>query len=533
MPETLTPRPYQTETVEKIYAAYGEGYRRVAIVLPTGGGKTMVGSMIVADAVRASQRILWLAHRTELVDQAEERFRGCTSGIRVGVLQGPRREHLADVVVASVLTAVRPGALSLLKQAGFSMVIVDEVHHVQARTYQTILRELGVFDDDGPLFLGVTATLDRADGLRLGDTIETVAHTVSMSALIDDGFLLRPRGIRVRIEGLDLSRVKRSRTSDSGLDDRAVAAAMHDALAPAAIARAVLEHGKGRHAVAFLPSVELSKEQARVFAEHGLTAVHVDADTPKALRKEIMRRAKLGEFDVVCNVGLFTEGTDVPIWDLAVMGRPTSSAVLFQQMAGRVLRPYPGQRDGIVLDVVGVTGRHKLQTLKNLDGVEIPEDMPDELAIFDEDDPADDDRPQSTGEAPSVDSGVDGPLEHEMFDLFGKSHAAWRRSPAGRWYLPTGPVSAVTLEQVPGDPDLFDVWHGQECLHERCDLSAAMAWGERVPGADVRGDAWRQEPLRGRQLLDAFFRGGAAAAESAGAYEDVRSADWAARYVDA
>lgn len=527
MADARTLHPYQRETIEKIYGCFAEGYRRVAIVLPCGGGKTFTGGHVILDAVRAGMRALWLAHRTELIEQAEEEFRSL--GLSVGVLQGPRREVFRDVVVASVATAVRDGGLNLLRQAGFGLVIVDEVHHVSARSYQTVLEALGVLGETGPRFLGVTATLDRADGLRLGDTIQTVAHVVKPEPLIEDGFLLRPRGIRVRVEGLDLSRVKRSRTSESGFDDKAMASALHDSLAPAAIARAVLEHGAGRCGVAFLPSIELSKEMAEVFNEHGINAVHVDADTPKAVRKEIVRRARLGEYNMVCNVGLFTEGTNIPIWSLVVTARKTNSAVLFQQMAWRGGRAYGEQRDFIVLDPVGVTGRLKLQTLNNLDGAEIPEDMPDELAIFDED-PLPEVDPVEEREAPAAPAGADGDLEHEMFDLFGRSAAAWKRSPAGRWYLPTGPVSAVTLETIDGTA--YDVWHGDECLASGLWLSEAMEFGETVPGADVRGDAWRQEPLRGRQLMDAYFRGGAAAAGSAGAYEDVRSADWAARYVD-
>lgn len=525
-----TLRPYQSETIEKVYATFEEGFRRVAIVLPCGGGKTFTGGHIIRDAIAMGLRVLWLAHRTELIDQAAAAFREL--GLDVGVLQGAQRDVYRDVVVASVATAVRDGGLGLLRAARIGLVIVDECHHISAKSYQTLLSELGALSDNGPRLLGVTATLDRADGLRLGDTFQTVAHVVTPEPLIADGFLLRPRGIRVRVEGLDLSTVKRSRTSESGFDDRAMAAAMHDSLAPAAIARAVLEHGTGRCGVAFMPSVELSKEQAQVFQEHGITAVHVDADTPKAVRAEIVRRARLGEYQMVCNVGLFTEGTDIPIWSMVVMGRKTSSPVLFQQMAWRGGRAYGEQRDFVVLDPVGVTGRHKLQTLNNLEGVEIPEDMPDELAVFDEDisESVSDDVDDACTAA-AAQAGADGELEHEMFDLFGRSSAAWRRSPGGRWYLRAGERTAVTLETI--DDASFDVWHGQECIAEGLTLTDAMREGESVPGADVRGDGWRSAPLTGRALMDAFFRGGASAAGSAGAYEDLRSADWAAKHVDA
>lgn len=534
--KVLSLRPYQDKTIRKVYDAYGAGYRRPATVLPTGGGKTYVFSHVARDAIAAGGRVLVLAHRTELIESAEEELRGVVDGVSIGVLQGTRREVTAEIIVASVQTAVRPAALALLQQCGFTLVIVDEVHHVAASSYQTILRELRVFEPDGPRMLGVTATLVRGDKLALGETIDTVAHTVSVRELIDDGFLLRPIGVRVRIDGLDMSRVKRSRTSESGLDDRAVAAAMHDALAPEAIAKAVAEHIGKRTGVAFLPTVELSKEQASAFRDAGLTAVHVDADTPKAERKEIIRKARLGEYQMICNVGLFTEGTNIPIWSLVALARPTSSPILFPQMAGRGMRAYPGQADCLLLDFCGVGARHSLQSVATLEGVDKVIDLEDELLIFD--DLLDDEtegREESALHTPPKEPRINGPLAAETFDVFGAAHAAWQRSPAGRWYLRTGGKTAVVLEGVPGEPDLYDVWDGQTCVHERCDLSAAMAWGEQAAGDRVqpREAGWRAGRVSAREKMMAVFTAGRPPEVSdAGGFSDLRDADWAARYVD-
>jgi superfamily II DNA or RNA helicase len=541
--DTLPLRPYQQRTIDKLYAAYGEGRRRVPIVLPTGGGKTVVFSRPVIDCVAAGSPALVLAHRTELVDQAEEKILESSVGLDVGVLQGTRRETDRPAVVASVLTAVQPGALRLLRGLNLGLIVVDECHHIAARSYQTILRELGVFDN-GPRLLGVTATLDRHDGLALGDTFDgEPAEVVEMSELIEAGYLLRPKGIRVKIEGLDFSNVRKSYTSTSGLDDRAVSQAMSDSLAPAAIARAVLEHCRGRHGVAFLPSVALSKEQAEVFTQHGLRSIHVDADTPKAVRKEIMRRARLGEYDVVCNVGLFTEGTDIPIWSFAVLGRPTSSGTLYQQMAGRPLRPYPGQRDALLLDVVGITGRHRLQSLVNLGGAELPEDLEEELKQFDLDDEPDDAPAERSSEtATELPAGADGELGYELIDLFSSSHTAWLRSPRGVWYLPTGNGRAVLLAPA-HEPDLYDVrWNDDTLVHEDpCDISAAMAWGEQAAKREAarpleRAADWRRKRLTRAERIAAIYRGeapgGADAPTTYGALTDAQDGRWAAGAID-
>jgi len=542
MAETLPLRPYQQRVIDKTYAAFGEGRRRVPIVIPTGGGKTFVFSKVSIDCVAAGAPAVVLAHRTELVEQAEQELLGASSGLSVGVLQGGRREVDRAVIVASVATAVKPGALGLLNGRRPGLVIVDECHHIAAASYQTILRELGVFTDHGPLLLGVTATLGRADGLSLGETFDgEPAEIVTLNELIRDGYLLPPRGIRVKIEGLDLSRVRTSRTSESGLDDRAVAQAMSDALAPAAVARAVLEHGRGRHGVAFLPSVELSKEQARVFAEHGLRSIHVDADTPKAVRKEIIRRARLGEYDVVCNVGLFTEGTNVPIWDMVILGRPTSSEVLFAQMAGRGLRTYPGQSDCLVLDVVGATSRHRLRSIVDLEGVVPEPELDDDLLEYELDEPDAEPSERRMADAEPEPTGADGPLTHELIDLFSASHTAWQRSPRGVWFLPAGDGRAVFLAPA-ADVDRYDVrWTDGELVHPSCDLSAAMAWGDKAARARAsisldRSASWRVKKLTRAERVAAIYRGeavgGDLAPRTSGQLAEQQDARWALAAID-
>lgn len=540
--ETLPLRPYQQRAVDSLYASYARGFRRDALVVPTGGGKTVIGTRPVADCVTAGDHALWLAHRTELIEQAEEKLLGNTTGLGVGVLQATRRETTRPTIVASVATAARPGGMSLLKRARPRLIVVDECHHAAARSYQHILGELGAFDVDGPLVLGLTATLGRTDGLALGDTFQDVPEVISMKELIDAGHLLLPRGVRVKVEGLDLSGVRSSRTSTSGLDDRAVSRAMSDSLAPAAAARAVLEHGKGRKGVAFWPSVEVSKEAARVFAEHGLRSVHIDADTPKAVRRELMKRVRAGDYDMVHNVGLFTEGTDVPIWSIAVLGRPTSSEILFTQMAGRPLRPYPGQLDALVLDIVGVTGRHHLRSVVRLEGAEMIEDLDDELLQFDDDESGEPPEKRTPVAREPEPTGADGALVHELIDLFGASHVAWQRSPRGVWFLPTGAGRAVVL--APNDPGLYDVrWNDGTLVHEDpSDIAAAMAWGERAakqvgPARPIeRGAKERVRKLTRLERMEAIYAGmapgGAATPSTAGALADVQDTRWAADALD-
>lgn len=539
--ETFELRDYQRETVDALYGSYGAGNRRVVTVVPTGGGKTVIGTRVVADCIASGRRVLWLAHRTELIEQAAESLRADTSGMSVGILQSRRREVDRHVIVASMLTAVQPGALSLLKRARIGLIVVDECHHAVAASYMTIMRELGALEPGGPLVYGITATLDRSDGLALGDLWEDVAHAIPIQDLIARGFLLPPRGIRVKLDELQVGKLRENATQTQV--DKAYGRAMSDSLAPAAIARAVLKHCPGRKGVAFLPTVELSREQARVFVEHGLNAIHVDADTPSAVRREIMKRARAGRYDVVCNVGICTEGTDVPVWSYVVLGRMTSSTTLYTQMLGRGLRPYPGQTDCLVLDPVGVTARHRLRVLATLDGAPQPEDIPPELLEY-EIDETEPNEPETDSKSPKADAepgpeGADGPLTAELVDLFSASHTAWLQTPRGVWFLPTGDSRALFL--APGaEVGTYDVqWTDGEVVHEAAPLDTAMSWGEKAARAAAKRDldraaGWRQRKLTRAERLAAVYRGFTPddVGRDAGTLSASRDRLWAARVID-
>lgn len=537
--ETFELRDYQQETIDDLYRLWGIGERRIVGVMPTGGGKTVLGVKPVADCVQAGKRVLWLAHRTELIEAAEEKLKGDSAGLRVGVLQARRREFDSDVIVASVATAVRAGALGQLAQLGIGLIVIDECHHSVAPSYMTIMRALGALDDDGPLVLGLTATLDRGDGLALSELWQAVAKPIEMQRLIDEGWLLRPRGIRVKLDDLNLSGLKA--TASQAQTDQAYSRAMSDSLAPAAIARAVVEHCAGRKGVIFLPSVELSKEQARVLCEHGVSAVHMDADTPKEVRRELMRRVRAGQYDAVCNVGLFTEGTDVPIWSYAGLARMSNSGVLATQMIGRPLRPYPGQTEALILDFVGLTARFRLVTRVNLDGAPQVEDVPDDLLDYVDEDEADEPHePEQHGEADPLPEGVDGPLAYELVDLFSASHTAWQQSPRGVWFLPTGSGRAVFL--APGqEPGTYDVrWSSGELVHEdSVPLDSAMTWGERAAKSEAarpveRAASWRKRKATLAEKWAALSAGAAPDdfGREAGGVTDVLDRQWASTSID-
>lgn len=492
-------RDYQEDAVRATIASYAAGHRRPAMVMATGGGKTPTFSHLVKQAAGYGKPSLVLAHRTELIDQAIDKLKQVAPELRIGRFQGSLKQWRADVVVGSIQTASRPAGLRLLSAAGVGFIVIDECHHAAATSYRTLLTELGAYDAAGPLTLGVTATLGRSDGLALGDVFDDVPYRIGLGDLIRRGYLVPPRGIRIKIADLDLSR---TRKLAGDLNSGQLARAMHDALAPAAIVRGWEEHAKGRQTIAFMPSVDLSREQAQAFRDAGHSAAHVDANS--ADRDAVLEAYRRGEITILCNCGLFTEGTDLPDTSCVIL-KPTMSAELYQQMVGRGLRLAPGKVDCIIIDPAGVTGRHRLSTIASLDGHGNDDDdeaIPDDLFMYEVDQLAEtvDDRSEAPAPPPDGPTGVDGPLQHELIDLFGESHSAWQRTNGGLWFLHTPQAFIYLQPREAGRYDLRWRARGQSAnagaagtMREGLDLEYAMAAGDEyvasVPMYQLTRDA--------------------------------------------
>lgn len=516
-------RDYQRACIEALAADWRAGTRRLAAVLPTGAGKTVIFAHLIRQVCAAGGRALVLVHRDELAGQALQKIHDVAPGLRTGLVKAERREIFGrDAVVASVQSLTREASRVPLRQAGFSLIIVDECHHATANTYMNIIRDLGGFEPDGvaglaaggALVVGFTATLQRGDGVALGDVWQKVSFRVDILDLIRRGYLVTARGVRVRVEGLDLRRVRRTGGDWEG---KALGAAMSECLAPAAIARAYKEHSIDRQGIAFLPSVELAHEQAAVLCAEGIGALAVDGTTRPEDRREALAAFRRGDAQVLTNCGVFTEGTDLPMASAVVIARPTSSAPLYVQMAGRGLRPHPGKRDCLITDVVGVTGRHRIASLVTLAGGERVEDLTeaqrDELDELEAELGLDllelDGRLDSSGTAVGPEL-IDGRLISEAVELFESSHQAWLRTHRGVWFVVAG---KEVISLVPVGEARFSVAampldsSGGRWVAEGVELSYAMSWGEqeahrieqKLPYGIGKKAGWRTKPISGKQ----------------------------------
>lgn len=391
-------------------------------------------------------------------------------------------------------------------------IVAHNCHHAVANTYVETLKAMGCFDDDlerGAYALGVTATMGRSDRVALGQVWQDVVYRRDIVEMIRAGHLVNAKGVRVRVEGLDLAAVKR-RAGDFA--DGALAEAMHASLAPAAIARAYVEHAKDRAGVLFAPGVAMAYEMAEALTAEGVEARGIDGAMAMVDRRKVLADYARGDVQVICNAMVLTEGWDAPWCSAAVIARPTSSASLYVQMAGRALRPHPGKSDALIMDVVGVTGRHRLASIADLGGADRVEQLDADLAQYEPDDEVDllgllDAEPSGGGGFPDA-PGADGPLVAEIVDLFGASRRAWLQTPRGVWFLQAGDdLVFIAPEDQPGRYAVARCplrAAGGEFLHRDVDLDMAMSWGEHhaseAKELTRRSAAWRRGEPSGAQL---------------------------------
>jgi len=467
-------RDYQLDAVSAVHRAWAGEQRgtgvgssnRVAVVLATGLGKTVIFAHpdfrrpILAR--RPGSRMLVLVHRDELAAQAVAKVHSIDPSVRVGRVQAQHDDVDAEVIVASVQTLARESRRERIRDVG--LIVVDEAHHSTSRTYVDALRHFGAFA--GVPTAGFSATLGRgSDDGHLGDIWQEVVIERGIVWGIRHGHLVDVRGKRVQVAGLDLSKVKRV---GGDLSADGVAHALDDAQAPEQVAKAYLEHAHDRQGVAFWPDVATATQGAEAMTALGIPSAVVTGATPVAERADIFDRLRRGHLQVVSNCMVLTEGWDEPQISCAAVVRPTQSAPLYVQMAGRVLRPYRGpavpgfaqKRDALILDFVGVASRHRLATIADLSiTTKIKGDgLGDDETFLDAIESAEaDERAEATGghEQPIR---PDGPLVSSDVDLFADSSAVWLQTRRGTWFVPAGqhvlflwpePGGLWTLGQAP------------------------------------------------------------------------------------
>lgn len=344
-------RPFQEAAVGKVNGLLAAGVRAVLLVAPTGAGKTVMGAEFIRQ--RPDKRILFLAPRRELIYQTCRKLHDV--GVFHDVILAGHRGSSAyyPVKVASVDTLVsRVIRREKLKLDPFDLIIVDEAHVGLTETRQRLL-ELW----PEAQIIGLTATPTRSDGKALGVIYDELVEAASVAELTDQGFLVPGRYFSVSDPDLRGVRTVAGDYNRGDLDK-----AMNKPKLVGDIVQHWLEHASTRRTVVFASSIGHSAALAAEFVSHGVTAEHVDANTPTGEREAIFARFSSGATQVLTNCTLASIGFDLPDLDCVVFARPTKSLGLFIQMLGRGLRPAPGKQDCLVLDHAGVVQRFGFAT---------------------------------------------------------------------------------------------------------------------------------------------------------------------------
>lgn len=348
MAETQILRPYQQRARDRIHAEWENGHTRTLLVLPTGTGKTIVFASVAADQVRAGDRVLILAHRGELLEQAADKLQRSTGLVSaVEKADATCLNTWFRVVVGSVQTLQRTARLERFPHDYFGTIIIDEAHHAITDGYRRILDYFG-----SARVLGVTATPDRGDMRNLGEVFDSLAFEYKLTDAIKEGYLCRIMAQTIPLK-LDISSVTMS-GGDYAVGD------LGTALDPylEQIAAEMAQRCKGRKTVVFLPLIKTSQKFRDLLNSHGFRAAEVNGQSTD--RKEVLADFDAGKYNVLCNSMLLTEGWDCPSVDCVVVLRPTKVRSLYSQMVGRGTRLSPGKSDLLLLDFLWMTDKHEL-----------------------------------------------------------------------------------------------------------------------------------------------------------------------------
>lgn len=341
-------RPYQQEAKDAIFEQWDNGVKKTLLVLPTGCGKTVVFAKVTEDCVRQGNRVLILAHRGELLDQAADKLMKTTGlGCALEKAENTCLGSWFRVVVGSVQTLMRQKRLDQFPEDFFDTIIIDEAHHCISDSYQKVLKH---FPD--AQILGVTATPDRGDMQNLGQFFESLAYEYTLPKAIKEGYLTPIKALTIPLK-IDMSSVS-VQAGDFKASD--IGTALDPYLE--GIAEEMKKYCSDKKTVVFLPLVKTSQKFRDLLNEHGFQAAEVNGNSQD--RAEILADFETGKYNVLCNSMLLTEGWDCPSVDCIVVLRPTKVRSLYCQMVGRGTRLFPGKDHLLLLDFLWHTERHEL-----------------------------------------------------------------------------------------------------------------------------------------------------------------------------
>ncbi|KAK1979922.1 P-loop containing nucleoside triphosphate hydrolase protein [Colletotrichum cereale] len=370
-------RDYQEECIQSVLQSLKDGNKRLGISLATGSGKTVIFTQLI-ERIQPKRDLatqtLILAHRRELVEQAARHCTNAYPNSSVEIEMGSvHASGTADITVASLQSITSGDRLSKFDPLRFKLILVDEAHHIVAPGYMRVLHHFGLDTKraDSPALVGVSATFSRFDGLKLGAAIDQIVYHKDYVDMIGDKWLSDVVFTTVD-SSADISRVKNGVNGDFQLGDLS-RAVNTDQVNEITVRSWLAKASDRKSTLVFCVDLAHVAGLTQTFRKHGYGARFVTGDTPKVERSEILEAFRKGEFPVLVNCGVFTEGTDIPNIDCVVLARPTRSRNLLVQMIGRGMRLHKGKSNCHVIDMVSSleTGIVTTPTLFGLDPHEL------------------------------------------------------------------------------------------------------------------------------------------------------------------
>lgn len=341
-------RPYQQEAKTAVFNEWEQGHDKTLLVLPTGTGKTIVFAKVSEECVRRGKRVLILAHRGELLEQAADKILSATGlGCSVEKAEQSCIGSWYRITVGSVQTLMTEKRLSRFSKDYFDNIIIDEAHHCISDSYQRILNYFAEAQ-----VLGVTATPDRGDMKNLGQVFDSLAYEYTLPKAIKEGYLSPIKAVTIPLK-IDMTGVATQAGDYKAAD-------IDTALDPylEAIAGEMMNYCKDRKTVVFLPLIKTSQKFRDILNSKGFRAAEVNGNSDD--RAQVLADFDKGVYNVLCNSMLLTEGWDCPSVDCVIVLRPTKVRSLYCQMVGRGTRLAPGKDHLLLLDFLWHTERHEL-----------------------------------------------------------------------------------------------------------------------------------------------------------------------------
>ncbi|MEM8629556.1 MAG: DEAD/DEAH box helicase [Chlamydiota bacterium] len=384
IPDPFSLRDYQEACLNAIENNLIKEMRDQLIILPTGAGKTIIFSELIR---RKKLKTLVIAHRLELLEQAEAKLKLVAPDIESGVFCSARKELGKQVTIASIQSASSPKNRELFLKEDFELLIIDEAHHAAARTYLELMDYLGFKQLDkvrnnkastSGIVLGFTATAKRGDRKALKRIFDSIAYELKLEELVSRGFLARPKGLHVTVD-IDLEDVQTVMGDYKKLSLRKV---MTSDPARKIVVKTIKKFASERKGIVFSCDIEHAELLQEDIENGGFTCKVVHSNISLDRRKKALKDFSEGNVQFLINPMILTEGFDCPVADCMINAAPTQNKPLYIQKAGRVLRLHPEKDNALLIDFGYAGAENPLQTAQTLGSIIEVKKVDDKLELM-------------------------------------------------------------------------------------------------------------------------------------------------------